>query len=455
MPQPDGSENASPLPPESLERIRRARRMRVRAAWIAAAVLLLAAAAFLNLRHAFGGAEFTLREAGKVCALLAVGLFLIQLSLSARIKALDRAFALDRLLTFHAKVGATAGVLAFLHPVLIYSGSSRLGRTGWELWPEGLGALALLLAITIVATSLWRKFLELSWEAWRAIHQIAFLMIALVAVHSLTLGDDLREGWAAAFWCLMLGGFASLFVYHKFSKAVKLRRTPYTVTAVDRVSHDTWNLELEAPEGAGFRQVPGQFAFLRIFGAEIKSEEHPFTISSGAAEKGRISFTIKESGDFTATLGRVSGGDTATVDGPYGQFSYLVRGEGDILMIAGGVGITPLLSMLRHIAASGGCPSVTLLWGNKTGKDIFFRDEIEAFADAIPGFKVYHVLSDEDWEGPTGFLTKELLSGLLGEEELSRRVFLCGPPVMMDKVTHALRDLGVARRNIHTERFAL
>lgn len=453
MPQPDG-ESASPRPPEGLERIRRARRLYVRAAWIAAAVLLLAAVAFLNLRHAFGGVEFTLRAAGKLSALLAVGLFLIQFALSARIKALDRAFALDRLLKLHAKVGATAGVLAFLHPVLIYSGSSRLARTGWELWPEGLGALALLLVMTVVVTSLWRKFLELSWEAWRAIHQVVFLMIALVAVHSLRLGGDLQEGWASLFWWLMLAGFASLFVYQKFFKPVKLRRTPHTVTAVERVSHDTWNLELEAPEGGAFRQVPGQFAFLRIFGAEIKSEEHPFTISSSATEKGRISFTIKESGDFTSTIGRTRPGTPALVDGPYGQFSYLLRGEGDILMIAGGVGITPLLSMLRHIAASGG-PAVTLLWGNKTEKDIFFRDEIEGFADAIPGFKVHHVLSDEDWEGPTGYVTKELLSELLSEEELSRRVFLCGPPVMMDKVARALRELGVRRRNIHTERFVL
>jgi len=476
MPRPEAGE-AAPGPPGGLERIRRARRPHARAAWIAAAVLFLAADAFLNLRHSFGGLPFTVRAAGKLCALLAAGLFLIQFFLSARLKALDRSFALDRLLKLHAKVGATAGVLAFLHPVLIYSQSAGLVRSGWDLWPEGLGAVALLIAMTIVATSLYRKFLELSWEAWRALHNLVFVMIAMVAVHSLTLGGDLQERWASAFWWLMLAAFAALFIYDKFYKPGLIRRTPYTVIEVTQVSHDTWNIELEAPQPGGFRQVPGQFAFLTllrdemeggnprfhpvrflkldIFGAAGPDEEHPFTISSGASETGRISFTVKESGDYTATIGQTRPGTPALVDGPYGQFSHLIRGEGDILMIAGGVGITPLLSMLRHIAAFGG-PAVTLIWGNKTEQDILFRDEIEGFADEVPRFKVHHILSkQEDWSGPTGYVTKDVLSQLLSEEELSRRVFLCGPPVMMDKVTTALRALGVPRRDIHTERFAL
>jgi predicted ferric reductase len=429
------------------------------AAWIAAALAFLFAAAWVNLRHACDGVPFTARSAGKVAGLLAAGLFVMQFVLSARIKALDRAFALDRLLRVHKYFGATAGVLALFHPLLVYTGAAALPKAlSLQLWPEILGALALLFVLVVVATSLWRVFLEISFETWRAVHQLAFVIVIAVGVHSLALGLDLAAGWARAFWWAMLAAYALLFVWVKVARPIALGKNAFTVRSVDRVTHDTWNIELEAGEGGEFEYLPGQFAFLRLFGEGIKAEEHPFTISSSPSRGGQISFTIKESGDFTKTIGRVKTGDRATVDGPYGRFSHVLHGAGndDLLLIAGGVGITPLLSMLRFMADSGDTRSVTLVWGNKTERDILFRSEIEALTGTMRDFQVHHVLSNqEDWAGPKGYITADLLGKLLGDGELNRRVFLCGPPVMMDLVSKALRELGVPRRRIHSERFAL
>ena len=125
-----------------------------------------------------------------------------------------------------------------------------------------------------------------------------------------------------------------------------------------------------------------------------------------------ICFTIKASGDFTARIGEFHPGNWATVDGPYGLFSHLVRAPWSepLIMIAGGVGITPILSMLRHMAATGDDRPVTLIWGNRREDDIVYRKELEALADGPMNLRIHHVLSEqESWPGLTGFVDAPLL----------------------------------------------
>ncbi len=124
-------------------------------------------------------------------------------------------------------------------------------------------------------------------------------------------------------------------------------------------------------------------------------------------------------------------------------------------MIAGGIGITPILSMLRHMAATGDDRPVTLIWGNRREDDIVYRKELEALAAGRMNLRIHHVLSEqESWPGLTGFVDAPLLGRVLSDEQLRGQVFLCGPPVMMASVGRALRSMNVPRRRIHTERFA-
>jgi len=231
------------------------------------------------------------------------------------------------------------------------------------------------------------------------------------------------------------------------------------VTTIERLNHNVWTVGLTGPPGGAFRHLPGQFAFLKLHGKGVPAEEHPFTISSAPSPNGRhIRFTIKASGDFTARIGEFHAGDWATVDGPYGLFSHLVRAptSGPLVMIAGGIGITPILSMLRHMAATGDDRPVTLIWGNRRAEDIVYRQELDALLAGRVNLRVHHILSEQEgWGGPAGLVDAPLLQRVLSAEELRRQVFLCGPPVMMTLVRRALRSLGVARRRIHTERFAL
>ncbi len=219
-----------------------------------------------------------------------------------------------------------------------------------------------------------------------------------------------------------------------------------------------WTLALEPHRDRPFHFVPGQFQFLRLHGTDIPSEEHPFTIASSPARSGRISITIKESGDFTAGIGRVRPGDRATVHGPFGRFSHTLHpDEGDLVFAAGGVGITPLMSMLRYMRDHLEARRVLLAYASRSAADVLFRDELEAMqAGEYPVLKVVHVLANapSSWVGETGKLDADRLARLCGGVE-SKAFYLCCPPPMAASLIRGLRRKGVNPRRIHTDYFSL
>jgi len=403
-----------------------------------------------------GAGPARLVAAGKSAALVAATLLMFQFALSARLKILDRLFGIHRLLRLHSITGPTAAALALSHPFLIYGSKVYGGQeTLAELWPQLLGGVVLLVLATIVATTLGRSFLELPYEKWKRIHQLAFVTVVLLAVHALVLGSDLRSGWPRILFVSLLGMYLALFCRVKLLKPAKLKSRLFKVTEVTRLNHDTWNLRLK-PSGESFTYLPGQFAFLTLHRQKEKPCEHPFTISSSPMDAECISFTIKESGDFTNTIGATKPGDLACVEAPFGRFSYLKLPAFDqLVMIAGGVGITPILSCLRHIAESGVPKPLTLIWANKTKDDIFLESELNDLIAALPDLKVHHVLSRQpDYDGLTGHVDKTLLLRLIPNPTRNTHVMLCGPIAMMKSVRKEIRKAGIPRSRIHTERFS-
>lgn len=425
-------------------------------------VAVLAVVAWMVLQHhgrtvdAIGPLEGNLVMAGRLTAMLAAALIMLQFALAARLRPLDDAFGLDRIMRFHRITGASAAVLAVLHPMLLYATPHyEYGPISLEEWPVILGSLTLILLLLVGVTSIWRKLIGLSYEAWHRIHYIGFAVVAVVAVHSLALGSDVMDGWERGVWVAMLGAYVLLFAWARVVRPRLIAGRRWTVERVVPVSHDTWQLDL-APEGhEGIRQLPGQLALLTIHRDDARNERHPFTMASPPREDGSISFTIKQSGDYTDRIGETPEGASAVVEAPWGQFCHLRHGGERLLMIAGGVGVTPLLSMLRYMAAQEDRRPITLIWGNRTEADILHREEIERLEQRLD-LRVVHVLSEqEEFEGETGHVDPDLLGRVLDDDERAGEVYLCGPPPMMDLVEGALRELGVPRSRIHSERFEL
>ena len=396
--------------------------------------------------------------AGKTAGLLAATIVFFQFAFTARFKIFDRIFGFDRLIFFHIIMGATSACLIIMHPILLYGSKVyQLGEFRWELWPQMLGAAALILVWVIAITSLWRNFLQLKFEAWLAIHQLTFIAALTVATHSVVLGSDLRPSWPLLLWLVIIIAYITTLIWVKLIKPEMLRKNLFLVEEVTKVGYNTFNLRLIPIGGKMFDYIPGQFAFLTLYRKTPPTEEHPFTISSSPTQVGFITFTIKQSGDFTSTIYLTKPGETAAIDGPYGRFSYLRFSQIDrMIMIAGGVGLTPIISCLRHMAATGFDKPVILIWSNHTSKNIFFADELKQIQTTLSNMQIYYVLSHEpSYNGLKGHINEELLRKLLPPVTAKTQVMLCGPSPMMSSVIDALRSLGFSRGQIHTERFAL
>jgi 3-phenylpropionate/trans-cinnamate dioxygenase ferredoxin reductase subunit len=231
-------------------------------------------------------------------------------------------------------------------------------------------------------------------------------------------------------------------------------RDTFEVDDVSAESHDTYTLSLRPADGGVPDHLPGQFMFLRLDRPGRPSEEHPFTISSPPGQEDCLTVTIKESGDFTNTIGETRPGDRARLEVPYGRFSYVFHEPSAFLFIAGGVGITPIRSMLGRLRDTGDERPAVLIYGNRREKDILFRDELEQLPENM---KVVHVLSDpgDDWDGYRGFVRQDIIEREAGDVLDEADAYVCGPPPMMDMVTDGLRSLNVPDRRIHYERFAL
>jgi len=184
--------------------------------------------------------------------------------------------------------------------------------------------------------------------------------------------------------------------------------------------------------------------------------EHPFSISSSAAVPGEISFTIKELGDFTNRIGEIQVGEKAWIDGPYGTFSIDISQASGYVFVAGGVGIAPIMSMLRTLAERKDPRPLILFYAYHTWERTTFREELEELRNRLD-LTIVYVLSEPpgDWEGERGLLRDEIFARHLPDDRAVRECFICGPTPMIAVAETALARQGIPPTHIHSEIFDL
>ena len=409
-----------------------------------------------------GGGEGILIDIGRNCALIGFMILMFQFLLAARIKWIERAFGLDILIRYHKHMALTAGCLLIVHPFLLAWGSGH-----WELliglrlpWPVWVGKGVLILVVINLLLSLYQGKIGLSFERWRTGHDLlAPIILVSIFIHSWFIGDDLEMVSMQILWAAVGVLAAVLFVYHRLIRPKRLKRHPYEVKEVQQETQNVWTVKLVPPTGQVMGDyLPGQFHFLTFFrNPSLPVEEHHWTISSSPAQKDFISSTIKASGDFTATMGQTRPGDTAAVHGPFGRFSYLLHPqEQDLVFLIGGIGITPVMAMLRYMRDTQDDRSVVLLYANKTQDQIVFREELDQIAKGDrPDLEVVHVLSHpkEKWTGETGYMDGDMVQKYCGNLD-NKTFYICGPPKMAESLIAALRQRGVEQKRIRQEIFS-
>ncbi|MCK5833366.1 ferredoxin reductase family protein [bacterium] len=390
---------------------------------------------------------------GRSLALFAYSVFCMQVILGSRIKVLDRVFGLDRILRFHRRM-AIIGLFAIaVHPLALVF---EYGVHEIFLSIDNIyiicGKLAFLILIIGVAFALFRAKIKLDYNKWHTFHKLMLIIILLGFVHSMNLGSSLETGAMRNYWWVLTAIPIAVFIFK--NSIGFIQRNKFQVVEVKKENHNVWTLDMTPVNSDIFKYRPGQFMFLTLKRPGYRPEEHPFTISSAPTENEYISATIKKSGDYTSTIGKTKPGDIARISGPYGRFSYVYNEPSSFVFIAGGVGITPLMSMMRFIRNTDDGRPVILLYANKAEDDIIFLDE---FVEFPQNFEVVHILSQssKDWLGEVGHVEMGIIEKYCAKVLDSAHFYLCGPKPMMDSVHNILTEIGIDHSRIHSEVFRL
>lgn len=389
-----------------------------------------------------------------------LGMMGLQFGLTARFRFVTKPWGEDVIYHFHRQISQIAVALVIAHALIMsairpemFALPSAIGDVPWGAVFAFLSIFAL---VALVVTALWRAKLGISYETWHAAH-IVLAVVAVVAgvAHMMGWAFYLSDPWKRALWIGLTIFWLGLLLYVRIVKPFFMLRRPYRVVEVRKERGDTSTLVMQ-PEGhPGFRFSPGQFGWLTLWGSPFKITGHPFSFSSSAeARDGRVEMSIRNLGDFTSTIQNVPTGQRVFLDGPYGAFTMGNPADMHVL-IAGGVGITPMMSMIRTLADRGDRRPVILIYGSKDWESITFRDELEA-SKARLDLTIVHVLSKPpaDWTGEQGFITAEMFKRHLPPPYADHEYFICGPGPMMDAIENVLGELGVPLSKYHSERYS-
>ena len=428
--------------------------------WLSAYVVLALIPLGVALVHQPAEARAFWVELGAMLGFLGLGVLAVQMLITGRHRWFAPEIGLDNTLQFHRQVGIFAMLLVLAHPVtLILAEPENL--TYLDPREDILRAVSLTLVvisvIIVVCTSLWRVTIGLPNEWWRVLHGGLALFIVIGGLGHALMVDHYTAGAATKG---MLAGLVLIplgfLVDTRLLRPLRMRRRPWRVAATQPERGDSTTIRLEPVGHEGLVFAPGQFIWVTLGETPFSLQQHPFSLASSATEPQAIAFTAKRLGDFTATLPSVEPGTRAWIEGPYGAFVPDSNRAGTIVLIAGGIGITPIMSILRTFAERGVRTPLWLIYANEDWESATFREELDALTNRLP-LQLIHVLDSppEHWSGETGFVDEELLERCLPADSKDVEYFICGPPPLMDVAEKALLSRGASPTRLYSDRFDL
>jgi len=441
----------------------------LRSAWLGAFGAIVIAPAFLWLISprevaGFGLAGVTLwSNLSVLTGMLLLSTLVCTVILPSRLRSLNRAFGIESVIEIHRFLGVASAILVLAHLACVVAANpANLGLLNFGLAPGRARAavLATVSLIGLVLLAVMKRRLKISYELWRWSHlALAVSVLAFSAAHVYLLNKTVREPAIASLYVLFVAALLVIFGYRWAWRSWFDPSTEFLVREVRRENATVSTLVLEprrqeGGQGESWAFAPGQFAWIRL-DRSVAAEEHPFTIASSAHDE-TTQFTIRHAGDFTRAVRQLPPGSPVWVDGPHGAFTGDHSTGSGLVLLAGGVGLTPMMSMIRTAAHRGDPRAYRLIVVAGAPTDLLFRDELAELRRSID-LEVTEVVRRpvDGWQGPTGGITVGLLSMVLGTVELPGDLdyFICGPPAMVTDAIEVLDDLGVEPDRVHTEQF--
>ncbi|MGV8025370.1 MAG: ferric reductase-like transmembrane domain-containing protein [Anaerolineaceae bacterium] len=394
---------------------------------------------------------------------IGLALMAVQFALTARIKPLKEPFGSDLIYHFHRQISIASFFLILSHPIILFLIDSRYLRflnIFQAPWYGKLGVFSIVLLLFVVISAEYRKKLNIAYAFWKFWHGIlTTLVVGAALIHIFLVGNYLSYPLERAIWIGYTAAWLVLLCYTRIIYPLKLTHNKFSVASLREERGTSWTITLRSTHNKPLLFKPGQFAWLTIWKTPFSDTEHPFSISSSSERSDEISFTIKDLGKFTSTIKDLKVGQDVYVDGPHGAFSMdRYPDTQKLIFIAGGIGITPIMSMLRSMLDRHDWRPVKLFYNNRDWDSVTFREEIAELEKKLDLQIIYTLEKPpQKWNGESGYLTESVLKKYLPQSWIQEdaQIFICGPQVMMDLVAKQCLNLGFQQRQIHYELFNL
>ena len=391
-----------------------------------------------------------------------------QLAPVSRFTPAQKLFNMDRLYTLHHLMSIFSAVFVLVHYLLLLMNfEAGIGINNWALnllnifsaetpLRAKMGVISLLAYLLITLTSVFRQQIKLGYDLWRVLHDIfTLILVGGGLTHVLLIG---RYSGAPAMntllWVLTaMWVLAALYI--RILKPIYQLRHPYKVTKIHPETEGVYSLSV-APQGFALPEFhPGQIAWLTAQHSPFSMKRHPFSVASSVHNRNELTFAIKELGDFTRTIKDLKIGETVYIDGPFGYYNITNPETKGIILIAGGIGVAPAMSILRTMRDAKDERPVRLFYGHNVIEHIEFCDELGQLEQELADFHCATILQHppKDWEGYKGFITTDVLRAELPENYKDYNFFVCGPLPMMKAIRRSLEALEVPKSQAHYEEF--
>ncbi len=398
-------------------------------------------------------------DGGDALGLLSGYGFVVLVALMARLPPLERGIGADRLARWHAMGGRYVITLVTGHVLLTIWGYAVIAHSSvtsqiasvLTTFPDVLMAtVAWFLLLGVGAFSARAARRRLSYETWYYAHLYTYLAIALAFSHQFSQGPafadslDARVAWSALYITVAL-----LAVWYRILTPLRnAARYQFTVQSVKAEAPGIVSVFIAGRDFDRLQAEPGQFFRWRFLTRELWWQSHPYSLSA-LPQPNLMRITVKTRGDHSGSVARLEPGTRVIAEGPYGSFTPALNAR-RVLLIAGGVGITPLRAMFASLPRRMQDNGITLLYRASHPRDVVFARELNAIA-ANRNATLHYLIGSRDELGFDPLDADNLQQAVPGLHRCE--AYVCGPTGMTDTVVKSLAAAGVPRRRIHRENF--
>lgn len=380
---------------------------------------------------------------------------LVMMIAMSRWPVLERGIGADVLARWHATGGRTILTLVLVHAVFaiiawsLLTGQDPISAAAQVMtWPGLVTATigtALMIVVAMASARSARR--KLRWETWHLLHLTMYVAVALSFSHQLAGPDIAGRPWLQAVWGTLYTATFALVIRHRvLAPVLAARRHRLRVVAVIPEAPGVVSVVVQGRHLHELEARSGQFFRWRFLSRGTWLTAHPFSLSAPPVGN-RLRLTVKALGDGSTLIHDIAIGTRVVAEGPYGAMTASRRTRRDVLLIAGGVGITPMRALFQTLPLDAG-QDLVLLYRANSSDELVFREELDALA-ASRQARVVYLLGDNPH-----LLSARSLTRLVPHLP-SRDVYLCGPPGMAAEVRRSLTETGLPPTHLHEERFAL